>query len=351
MARIERRWAFSLAIINLTVLFVVLFQVMVNHVVGKELWHMLAYAIVFANVTGIPATAFLPPLVDRLLARKLPTIPVLIVGFVLFTAGGCFLAQNLMVWIGSASRQTFWHDYFFTLRFAALFSVVFGLGGFFYGSLRERLRETENRLHEKEVAEARTRKLEAEARLRWLESRIHPHFLFNTLNSISSLIPNDPVRAEQMVGRLAALLRSSLDSTNQSLIPLEQELAMVENYLDIERARFGSKLHGAVEIPPELKDAKVPPLAIQSLVENAVKYGITPQKAGGELVVRAFAQNGDLHVEVADSGPGFELAAVPAGHGLDNLVGRLDAIFGDRARLNVTRREGRCVVQMILPRS
>ena len=67
--------------------------------------------------------------------------------------------------------------------------------------------------------------------------------------------------------------------------------------------------------------------------------------------MRAFAQNGDLHVEVSDSGPGFELAAVPAGHGLDNLVGRLDAIFGDRARLNVTRREGRCVVQMVLPRS
>ena len=95
------------------------------------------------------------------------------------------------------------------------------------------------------MAEERTRKLEAEARLRWLESRIHPHFLFNTLNSISSLIPNDPIRAEQTVGRLASLLRSSLDSTNQSLIPLEQELAIVENYLDIEKARFGTKLHGA----------------------------------------------------------------------------------------------------------
>jgi sensor histidine kinase YesM len=351
MARVERRWTLSLVLINLTVLFVVLFQVMVNKVGGKELWHMLVYATIFANTTGIPAVAFLPPLVDRLLQRKLPVIPVLIVSFISFTAVGCFLAQNLMIFLGVASRQNFWHDYFFTLRFAALFCVVFGLGGFFYGSLRERLRETENKLHEKEVAEERTRKLEAEARLRWLESRIHPHFLFNTLNSISSLIPNDPVRAEQIVGRLAALLRASLDSTNQPLIPLEKEMAIVEDYVDIEKVRFGNKLRIEIMIPSDLQEAKVPPLAVQSLVENAVKYGITPQKGGGELRVSAFAQNGSLHVEVSDSGPGFDLAAIPAGHGLDNLVGRLDALFGSDARLNVTRRDGHCVVEMVLPRS
>lgn len=352
MARIERRWKLSLVLINLTVLFVVLLVAMMNHISGgRELLRMLVYALIFANTAGIPAVALLPPVLDRVIQRNWPIVPLLVPIFALFTAAGCLVAQGLLVLLHRASLETFWHDYYFNVRFGVLFSVVFGSGAFFYGSLRERLRETENKLHEKEVAEERTRKLEAEARLRWLESRIHPHFLFNTLNSISSLIPNDPVRAEQMVGRLASLLRSSLDSTTQSLIPLEQELAIIENYLDIEKARFGSKLQGNFEIPPELKNAKVPPLAIQSIVENAVKYGITPQKTGGELLVRAFAQNGDLHIEVADNGPGFELADVPAGHGLDNLVGRLDAIFGDRARLNVTRHEGRCVVQMILPRS
>ena len=351
MAHIERRWMFSLAIINATVFFVVLLIVMVNNVSGREVWQMLGYALIFANASGLPAVAFLPPLVEKMLQRKLPMAPVVMVGIVIFTVIGCFVAQNLMVWLGRASRQTFWHDYYYTVRFASLFSAVFGLGGFFYGSLRERLRETENKLHEKEVAEERSRKLEAEARLRWLESRIHPHFLFNTLNSISSLIPNDPVRAEQIVGRLAALLRSSLDGTNQPLISLEQELGIVENYLEIEKARFGTKLRSVIEAPADLQSTKVPPLAIQSLVENAVKYGITPQKVGGELLVRTFATNGDLHVEVADSGPGFDLAVVPAGHGLDNLVGRLDALFGDRARLNVTRRDQHCVVEMVLPRS
>lgn len=351
MTRVKRYWGFSLAVINLTVLFVAVFQVLVNHVGGRDLWHMLVYSAMFANVTGIPAVILLPPIVDRLLHRKMPVLPVLIISFLSFTVVGCFLAQNLMVLLGAASRQTFWHDYYFTLRFAGLFCVVFGLGGFFYGSLRERLQETEKKLHEKEMAEERSRKLQAEARLRWLESRIHPHFLFNTLNSISSLIPSDPVRAEQIVGRLAALLRSSLDSSNQPLIPLEQEIGIVANYLEIEKARAGSKLKSSIEIPSELCETAVPCLSVQSLVENAVKYGIRPNIQGGDLLVRAFANNGQVHIEVADSGPGFDLAAIPSGHGLDNLVGRLDAIFGERARLNVTRRDQRCVVEMVLPKS
>jgi sensor histidine kinase YesM len=352
MARVERKWMLSLAVINLTVLFVVFFQAMVSHIpFGKELWHVLIYALLFANAAGIPCVAVLPPLVDTLLRRRLPVVPVLVIVLVVGTVAGCFLAQNLMVWLHFASRHTFWRDYFYTLRFGVFFSVAFGLGFFSYGSLRERLRDTENKLHEKEVAEERMRKLEAEARLRWLESRIHPHFLFNTLNSISSLIPADPVRAEQIVGRLAALLRASLDSSNQPLIPLEREMAIVEDYVDIEKARFGNKLRSEITIPSDLHEAKVPPLAVQSLVENAVKYGITPQKGGGELRVSAFAQNGSLHVEVSDSGPGFDLAAIPADHGLDNLVGRLDALFGSDARLNVTRRDDRCVVEMVLPRS
>ena len=351
MARVERRWIFSLALINLTVLFVVVFQAMVSNLGGKQLWHTLVYALIFANATGIPGVAFLPFLIEKLLRRKLPLLPVIMIGILTFTVIGCFVAQNLLIWLGINSRQHFWRDYYFAFRFAALFSVVFGLGGFFYDSLRERLRETENKLHEKEVAEERTRKLEVEARLRWLESRIHPHFLFNTLNSISSLIPNDPVRAEEIVGRLAALLRASLDSSNQPLIPLQREMAIVEDYVDIEKARFSNKLRSEITIPSDLHEAKVPPLAVQSLVENAVKYGITPQKGGGELRVSAFSQNGSLHIEISDSGPGFDLAAIPADHGLDNLVGRLDALFGSDARLNVTRRDGHCAVEMVLPRS
>jgi LytS/YehU family sensor histidine kinase len=230
-------------------------------------------------------------------------------------------------------------------------AAVFGLGALVHALLRERVRVAEEKFHEKEAAEERARKLAIEARLCSLESRIHPHFLFNTLNSISALIAVNPERAERIVGRLAGLLRASLDSSNQPLIPLRAELAMVESYVDIEKARFGEKLRGSVDVPDELQDLKVPPMSVQSLVENAVKHGITPKSGGGEVLVSASTENGNLRIEVRDTGPGFDLAAIPAGHGLDNLVGRLDALFGAKARLNVSRRDGQSVVEMVLPRT
>jgi LytS/YehU family sensor histidine kinase len=273
------------------------------------------------------------------------------VSIVVLAAWGCLLAQTLLMEIGVVVPQHFWPEYLHTLRVAMPLAVVFGLGALVHGSLRGRVQFMEAKVHEKEVAEERTQKLAAEARLRSLESRIHPHFLFNALNSISSLIAVNPARAEQMVGRLAALLRASLDANKRQLIPLSEELAIVESYMDIEKARFGDKLRGSVRVPVELQDAQVPPMSVQSLVENAVKHGITPQSGGGEFLVTASLENGSLRVAVRDSGLGFDLATVCAGHGLDNLVGRLDALFGAKARLNVFRQDGYSVVEMVLPRT
>ena len=174
------------------------------------------------------------------------------------------------------------------------------------------MRVAEEKLHEKEVSEERAQKLAAEARLSSLESRIHPHFLFNTLNSISSAIAVNPAKAEQIVGKLAVLLRASLDNSNQTLIPLQEELAMVESYLDIEKSRFGDKLRGSTEVSDDLRSARVPPMSVQALVENAVKHGVTPQRGGGEIRVAASEQNGNLRIEVRDTGPGFDMTAIPA---------------------------------------
>ena len=115
---------------------------------------------------------------------------------------------------------------------------------------------------------------------------------------------------------------------------------MVEDYVDIERARFGDKLPRTSRRAAELRDAQVPPLSVQSLVENAVKHGITPQRNGGEVCVSASAENGQLRIEVSDTGAGFDLSAIRAGHGLDCLVGRLDALFSSGAHLAVSRRDG-----------
>ena len=351
MASTKSKWVFSFLWINLAVLLVMLILLVGNQISSvRELLHTLAYALVYANLTGLLGTWVLGGLAERFYLRKYPPVPAVAVGILVFAAFGCLLAQALLAGIGVAVPQYFWPEYFRTLRVALPLAAVFGLGAFVHGSLRGRVQLMAERLHEKEITEERTQKLAAEARLRSLESRIHPHFLFNTLNSISSLIAVDPARAEQIVGRLAALLRASLDTSSRPLISLREELAMVESYIDIERVRFGDKLRGSVEVPAELQDIEVPPMSVQSLVENAVKHGINPQSGGGEFLVTASAENGSLRIDVRDTGPGFDMSAIPAGHGLDNLVERLDALFGARARLNVFRRDGYSVVEMVLPR-
>jgi sensor histidine kinase YesM len=347
----KNKWAFSLFWINLAVAVVVLIQIAGNQISsGRELLHVLAYAMVYANLTGLLGTWAMGGLAERLALRKLPLLPAVTVGVIVFTALGCLMTQTLLAEVGFLVPQHFWQEYFRTLQVAMPLAVVFGLGALVHGSLRGRVQLMEERLHEKEIAEERARKLVAEARLRSLESRIHPHFLFNTLNSISSLIAVNPTQAEQLVGRLAVLLRASLDTGNQPLISLRQELEMVQSYIDIERVRFGDKLRGSVEVPAELQDTKVPPMSVQSLVENAVKHGITPLSGGGEFLVTASAENGSLRIEIRDTGPGFDLSAIPAGHGLHGLVERLDALFGAKACLKVLRRDGYSVVEMVVPR-
>ena len=316
----------------------------------RELLQSLAFTFVYANLTSVLAVLILGWLIERAAVRGVSPWKVGIPGILVFTAGGCLVAQSLLAAAGFLASHHFWLDYYHTLRFSVPLALVFGLGAMTHATLLSRVQVMKQALHEKEIAEERSRKLAAEARLRSLESWIHPHFLFNTLNSISALIAIDPARAEQIVGRLATLLRASLDTSANSLIPLHQEIAMVESYLDIERVRLGEKLRARVEVPVDLQETMVPTMSVQSLVENAVKHGITPQSDGGEVLVTARADAECVRIDVADTGPGFELAGLCAGHGLDKLVQRLDALFGDRVRLNVFRRDAYSVVEIVLPR-
>ncbi len=347
----KRQWALSFLWINLAVVVVLLMLVAGNQFTSAgELLQVLLFTFICANVTGILGVLLIGGFAGRFVGRKLPLMLVVGLGVVFLTALAGLISHVVAMELGFLTRQRFWPAYFQSLRVAMPLAAMFGLGALVHGSLRERLQVVEAKLHEKELSEERTRKLLAEAQLRSLESRIRPHFLFNTLNSISSLVAVNPARAEQIIGRLAALLRASLDTSNRSLIPLHEELAMVESYIDIEKVRFGDKLRGSVDVPAELRETQVPPMSVQSLVENAVKHGIMPQTGMGEILVTAAAENGSVHIEVRDTGPGFKLAANGAGHGLDNLVERLEALFGSRARLNVLRRNGHSVVEMVLPR-
>jgi len=230
-----------------------------------------------------------------------------------------------------------------------LLALVFGVSGYFYESVRLRLNTTTQQLRTKELDEQRAQKLAVEASLSSLESRVHPHFLFNTLNSISSLIQEDPLLAERMVERLAALLRFSLDSSHRSTIPLEQELKIAVDYLEIEKARFAERLHYQIDIPAELNSVLVPPFVIQTLVENSVKHAVSLKRKGGEIRLKASAVDDRINIEVGDDGPGCSADAINAGHGLDNIRARLATLFDKEAALDISRKSGFTVVSVSLP--
>jgi LytS/YehU family sensor histidine kinase len=254
---------------------------------------------------------------------------------------GCLIAGLLFVALRWQPMSAYWPQLLGSLKFAAFLTIAAGLSIGIYSTLRERLDETTLQLRTKELERERALKLATEAQLASLESRIHPHFLFNTLNSISALIPEDPARAEKLVEQMAALLRFSLDANQSGLVPLGSELKIVADYLEIERARFGDRLRYQIDIPADLNESRIPPLSLQTLVENSVKFAIAPDRAGGEIRITGARWNGAFRVEVSDSGPAFQLESAPLGHGLDNLKGRLSTLFGDQGALLLERVGGR----------
>jgi hypothetical protein len=236
-----------------------------------------------------------------------------------------------------------------SLPLSALLTATIGIAMLLYEAQRDRLDAVTLDLRTRQLEHERASKVALEARLATLEARLHPHFLFNTLNAISALVREDPDEAERTVERLAALLRFSLDATQRGLVPLGDEMKIVVDYLEIERTRLGERLSYALKIVPGLAGWMIPPLAIQTLVENSVKHAIAPRPDGGHIRVEASARADSLVVAVWDDGPGFSAGAMTHGHGLDTLRGRLAARFGPDATLEIARQDGGALVTLTLP--
>ena len=323
--------------------------VLISHDFGNLVWETLAISFFYSTGIAFVVRALVPPVVRWMGNPGWKLTVVLSLTLIVSAAIGSFAGGVLLLALGFGTAQQFWANYFFLVRIAAALAVVSGLGSYFYENLTSQLREARAQLKEKEIEQERAEKNVLEAKLSSLESRIHPHFLFNTLNSISALIPVDHRQAEEMVGRLSRLLRASLNSAQEGLISLESEIALVTNYIEIEKARLGERLQYSFDIAEGTFGRKVPPFAVQSLVENAIKYGIAAEEHYGKVEIAASLSNDCLRLEIRDTGPGFDLSQVQPGHGLDNLVSRLDALFGPRARLEVERQDNLCVVTLLLP--
>jgi len=172
-----------------------------------------------------------------------------------------------------------------------------------------------------------------EAQLQALKMQLHPHFLFNTLNSISALLDEDVDAADQMLARLGDLLRLTLENSGAQQVTLQEELEFLRCYLEIERVRFHDRLAVNMFIDPETLDARVPNLILQPIVENAIRHGIVSRIAPGEIEIRANRSDGVLRLLVKDNGPGLQGGAAPTGRikeglGLANTRARLQQMYG-----------------------
>jgi hypothetical protein len=198
----------------------------------------------------------------------------------------------------------------------------------------------------KEAEYSRMSQQVTEAKLSALQAQVEPHFLYNTLASVQALTEVDPQQASAMTGHLIQYLRNALPKMRESVSTVGQEVELVRAYLNILQMRMGKRLAFEIDVPPELMDAPFPPLMLPSLVENAIKHGLEPQREGGVVTISAAAVDGTLKMRVADTGRGF--ADTPGtGVGLTNIRERLAALYGDKAKLTLEAQEPRGVVATI----
>ncbi|HUK89580.1 MAG TPA: histidine kinase [Blastocatellia bacterium] len=207
---------------------------------------------------------------------------------------------------------------------------------------------------ERDLREQEVSKLATEAQLRALRAQINPHFLFNALTTIGYLIQTSPDRALDALMRLTGLLRGALQRSRGEFATLGQEMDLIEAYLDIERARFEDRLRVTIDVPLSERSLRVPAFLVQPLVENAVKHGISPCKAGGEITVAAHRAAAVLHISVRDTGAGSDRAGLEDGRrygvGLANVEQRLKCHYGQAASLNIASEPGvGTTVDIMLP--
>lgn len=207
-----------------------------------------------------------------------------------------------------------------TASYAILLMLVVG-----YGAIQH--------ARAQDVAQAELRAELARAQVQSLEKRLHPHFLFNALNTISSVMYDDPAAADRMIAGLSDLLRRALRTSDAQEVPLAEELDLLERYLDIMRARFEDRLDVALDIDEGVRQAMVPPLLLQPLVENAIRHGADPASHKVRAVLLARREGQTLRLEVRDHGRGLAGSSPKQGVGLSTTARRLSTLYGRAQRL------------------
>jgi len=229
--------------------------------------------------------------------------------------------------------------FYFSLLISSL-SVFLGfvITIFFY--IWEKLKETASALAQKELNEQRLLRLKTKAELEALRSKINPHFLFNTINSISGLIHVNPDKADEMLQKLSNLFRYTLDMSRTDFCQLKDEIEIIESYLEIEKVRLADRLSYQIEIDKNLEHVLIPGMLLQPLVENSIKHGISTKKSGGKIRLVCKLKNNKCDIEIIDSGEGFEENVTNNGFGLGAVKDRLKLHYGNRYEFKMTNNHG-----------
>ena len=314
---------------------------------GQVIW----ISILFGNVVGFTAIISAVYLFPRFV--KLPTLVQLVLqtGTLL---GGSVLGTAVVIQLYPLFLL---HEYRTALRIIVVNGVVATIVGtllFSYEAMRARLRESLRVLEEVRLKESELRTQAARAQLAALQARIKPHFFFNTLNTISALLAEDPAKADEVVQTLAGLFRYTFKAAHADAVTLGEELEFVEGYLAVEKARFGDRLKVAWSVDPDARAARVPGLVLQPLVENAVGHGIAPAPGGGTVRISGRVLGGRVVVEVEDDGVGLAaegISLIREDHGLGNVRKRVASASrgeGELQLLPASRGRG-ALARIVLP--
>jgi len=213
-----------------------------------------------------------------------------------------------------------------------LFGILFGVIITYFFISREKLTSSQALIQEERIKRLHAEKKIVESDLKRLQAQIEPHFLFNTLTAILSLLESEPAKGRTMLKDLTLYLRTTLSKTRSDHVTLGQEIEIITAYINIFKGRMGDRLSYASHVPDTVRSHLLPPMLLQPLVENAIKHGIEPKIDGGKITITASVTGKLLHIEVADTGLGFNNTR-QAGLGLANVKERLQALYDDQASL------------------
>ena len=298
----------------------------------------LMQSILFAQCVGLTIMT-IALLVKTFVQVELKRMAALVVSLPISAALGVTLGFYVIgegSWSGAEARDSM------------LVALFFGCIGTLLFLLSERI---ECEVKQRQFVESESEKREIEAHLKLLQAQIEPHFLFNTLANVSSLIDGNPELAKALLERLDDWLRVALVRTRGQSTTLGDEIDMLENYLEIMKIRFGDRLRWHIAASVEASASAFPPMLLQPLVENAVRHGIEPKVGGGQIGIFAQIDNGTLRIKVSDNGMGLAPDAESAGVGLSNVRARLETLYGGAGKLTLRGNDdGGVTATLTLPR-